>query len=44
MEARLGQENQNGKVIPIDAQTFISYCYYYDWELGTRDEQRKIFQ
>ena len=40
----LGQENQNGKVIPIDAQTFISYCYYYDWELGTRDEQRKIFQ
>ena len=40
----LEQENTNGKVIPIDPQVFIAYCYYYDWELENKKQQRMILR
>lgn len=38
----LGQENMNGKIIPIDANVFIAYCFYYNWELENREQLRKL--
>lgn len=40
----LGQENLNGKIIPIDAQVFISYCMYYNWELEHREQAKKVYR
>lgn len=39
----LGQENRNGTIIPIDSSVFIAYCYYYNWELQNKEQQRRVF-
>ena len=38
----LGQDIMNGKVIPIDANVFKAYCFYYNWELENREQQRLV--
>ena len=38
----LGQDVMNGKVIPIDANVFKAYCFYYNWELENREQQRLV--
>lgn len=38
----LGEENMNGKIIPLSPNVLIAYCHFYNWELDSRDLQQKV--
>lgn len=38
----LGEENRNGKLIPLNQNILIAYCHFYNWELESRDMARKV--
>ena len=38
----LGQENLNGKTIPIDRTTLVAYCAFYDWFMSVNEESMRV--
>lgn len=38
----MGEQNLNGKVIPLNANILIAYCHFYNWVLDGRELESKV--